>query len=164
MMNCGQAWTLIGEISRGREALDQARRAVPHDVLCWQFHWINIAMSGDANVIEHELPRVEQEIGRYPNHPMGPLLWGCCGFMKAVAGDPEGAINALRRCYDVAPGIAAYAASLAALLHVTGKPDDARVIVQDLSDRGFKLTSDYMANYRAAISQTPIPGLLADLL
>lgn len=164
MMNCGQAWTLIGELTRGRDAIEQAHRAVPYDVLCWQFRWINIALSGDAEAIAAELPRVTAEIARYPNHPIGPFLWGVVGLMRVDTGDVPGAIEALRRCHDAAPGVGTYSAGLAALLHATGRTEEAAAIVRGMRERGFRLNRAYVDELAVAIPSSAIPALVAEIL
>lgn len=59
----------------------------------------------------------------------------------------EKAVTSLGHAYKATPGIGAFGASFAVALWQSGRTDEAKKVVDELVNAGFKLNSDYLCAY-----------------
>lgn len=154
LMNSGQGLSNAGEAERGRELLERAHRAIPHDALCSVFLWNNFLSTGTEAELRDAIVQGERELQRYPNHPLAAIVHGTVGAMHLHIGEIEASRALLRRSYNAAPGIAYFGACYAVALHALGSGSDAEVVIDDYVARGFRLNAEFVATWAAAVPRS----------
>jgi len=160
LMNCGQAWSSCGERARARAALDKAVTLLPHDLLAWNFYWSHLSTWGTDDEVRAAENGLDRLLADHESHPLAPAWQGLRGMTRARHGDLEGARTDLQASFEAAPGFSIFGASLAALHAASGRPGDARRIIEQLGALGFRVTADYTQRLRSHAPAHPLAKVL----